>query len=70
VPLLPLQREELLQELREIITPIDLGGFTDAARQNWFPVRADDLLDNARRIDASETELQELLRRTGFVEQK
>jgi len=70
VPLPPLQREQLLEELREVIEPIDLGGFTDAARQNWFPVRADDLLSNARKIDASEAELQELLRRTGFVEQK
>lgn len=56
----PAQRATMLEELRKVIEPFDIGGLTDSSRRNWFPVRAEDLLENRRKVNASEDDIRSL----------
>jgi FADH2 O2-dependent halogenase len=48
------------------IEPFDVAGLLDRSRRDWYPVRADDLLRAAARLEATPAELQGLLERCGF----
>ncbi len=49
------------------IEPFDVAGFLDRSRRDWYPVRADDLVTNASKLEASVEEINALLERSGFA---
>lgn len=55
----------LIEEIRRLIEPIDVAGLGDRCRRNWFPVKAEDLLAAAGKLQATREEIQALLRRSG-----
>jgi tetracycline 7-halogenase / FADH2 O2-dependent halogenase len=60
-------RRRLLERIDHTIVPFDVAGLGDRGRRDWYPVRADDLLAAAPRLDAHEDELHGLLARCGFT---
>lgn len=52
--------------VKRAIELIDVAGLSDQRRGNWYPVNADDLLRNAYKVEATQSELHELLRQSGF----
>jgi FADH2 O2-dependent halogenase len=58
---------ELIERIHRVIEPIDVAGFGDRQRRNWYPVNAEDLLSAAGKLDATPEEIQKLLRRAGFA---
>jgi FADH2 O2-dependent halogenase len=54
------------EEVVRVIEPFNVGGFGDASRHNWNPVRAEDLLHAAYKVGASEEEIMAMLDRSGF----
>ena len=56
----------LVEQVRHVIEPINVAGFGDPARQNWYPVKASDLLNAAGKFGVTPKEIGELLRRCGF----
>jgi len=61
------ERTALLRDLATVIKPINVGGLANPARRNWYPARAEDLLEAAPKLGVSRTEIQALLARCGFV---
>jgi FADH2 O2-dependent halogenase len=59
-------REELLKTIDHAIEPFDVAGLLDHSRRDWYPVMAEDLVRNAGKFEASETDVQRLLERSGF----
>jgi FADH2 O2-dependent halogenase len=59
-------RERLFARIDRTIAPYDVAGLGDRARRDWYPVRADDLLDGAARLGATPAEVRTLLVRSGF----
>jgi FADH2 O2-dependent halogenase len=59
-------REELLKIIDAAIEPFDVAGLLDRSRRDWYPVVAEDLVRNAGKLEASETDVQRLLERSGF----
>jgi FADH2 O2-dependent halogenase len=45
---------------------INVAGLADPARRNWYPCRAEDLLENSAKLGVSREEVCRMLRRTGF----
>jgi FADH2 O2-dependent halogenase len=62
-------RDGLLARIDRAIGPFDLAGLGDFARRDWYPVRAEDLLAGAFRLQASPAEIRRLLVRSGFTPQ-
>jgi FADH2 O2-dependent halogenase len=60
-------RTALLARIDRAIQPFDVAGLLDRSRRDWFPVRAEDLLRNRSKLDATTDEIHELLKRTGFT---
>ena len=60
------QRGQLLERIRQTIEPVDVAGLGDITRRNWHPVKAEDLLRAAPKLEATEAEIQQLLTRCGF----
>lgn len=58
--------EALIEEIDRAIEPFDIAGLLDRSRGDWYPVLADDLIRNAGKLGASETDVQRLLERSGF----
>ena len=65
-PLLPQARASLLKNIHSAIEPFDIAGLNDPARRNWYPVLANDLLQNCARLGASEEQIMTLLARCGW----
>lgn len=59
-------RDALIEEIDRAIEPFDIAGLSDRSRHDWYPVLAPDLTGNAAKLGADPTEIQELLRRSGF----
>ena len=57
-----------LEEVRRVIEPFNLGCFGDPARNDCYPVNAQDLLDGAAKIGASREEIIAMLDQAGFCE--
>lgn len=53
-------------DVLKAIEPINLGGFGDPARKNWYPVEASDLLRSAAKLDTTQEQLTAMLERAGF----
>lgn len=58
--------QNVAQEIAQAIEPINIAGLADPQRNNWYPVYAQDLLNNAGKLKASEEEVTGLLARCGF----
>lgn len=66
---MPLEiRADFLAKVLDAIRPIDAAGLSDPRRRNWFPARAEDLLEAAPKFGASVHEMRSLLARCGFLE--
>jgi hypothetical protein len=48
------------------IEPFNVVGLGNRDRRNWYPVDPDDLLNSAKKVEASQDEILQLLRRCGF----
>ncbi len=56
----------VIEEIRRVIEPVNVAGFTNVARRNWYPVDAEDLLGAAHKLSASRDEVAQMLERCGF----
>jgi FADH2 O2-dependent halogenase len=59
-------RQSLFARIDRAIEPFDVAGLLDRSRRDWYPVRADDLVNNASKLGASLEEIDRLLERCGF----
>jgi tetracycline 7-halogenase / FADH2 O2-dependent halogenase len=59
----PARRTELLEQIHRAIEPVDVAGFSDRTRRNWYPVRAQDLRDAGSRLGVAPIEIENLLHR-------
>lgn len=55
-------------EVRRMIQPIDVAGLCKDPSPAWYPVRAEDLIQGAGKLGATEAEIGRLLERSGFHE--
>ncbi|HSP95160.1 MAG TPA: hypothetical protein VLU06_11450, partial [Thermoanaerobaculia bacterium] len=60
------EREELLRRIDRAIEPLDVAGLRDAARRNWHPVRAEDLVAGAHKLGATREQIENFLNCSGF----
>lgn len=58
--------QSVIDEILRIIEPIDVAGFSNRARRNWFPVDAEDLLRTAHKVRATRGDILQMLTRCGF----
>jgi len=59
--------DDLRQQIRAAMEPIDVAGLTDRSRHPWYPALAQDLLRNAPKLGASEPEIMTMLRNCGLI---
>jgi tetracycline 7-halogenase / FADH2 O2-dependent halogenase len=62
------QRADLISQIHHTIEPFDVAGLNDRSRRNWYPVMADDLLEASGKFGAGRSEIEEMLRNSGFFE--
>ena len=60
------ESDALAEDILEAIEPFNVAGLGDPRRRNWYPVDPDDLVTSASKLDASQDEVMELLKRCGF----
>jgi FADH2 O2-dependent halogenase len=65
-PLTGSARGSFFQLIAGAIEPINVAGLGDAARRNWYPALAADLLAAAPKLGAGREEMERLLARCGF----
>jgi FADH2 O2-dependent halogenase len=65
-PLTANESELLVEDIFRAIEPIDVAGLGNGQRRNWYPVDADDLVGAAWKVEATQSEIAELLHRCGF----
>lgn len=61
------EKAALLEAICRAIEPINLAGLGEAARRNWYPCHAEDLLAAAPKLGATRAEIEALLARSGFA---
>ncbi len=59
-------RQRLLDDITSAVAPVDVAGLNDAARRDWYPVRAADLHEARERLGVSTADIDRLLARCGF----
>lgn len=64
------QRKELIDEIYEAVKMIDVAGLSDRHKKNWYPVDADDMLENAAKLKCSRQFIQNYLIHSGFYVEK
>lgn len=67
---LPRLDDPWLKTIRDCIEPINVGGFLNPEKKNWYPVEEQDLLDSASKLETDSKTLKEMLFRSGFFETK
>ena len=60
------EARQLSEDILRAIEPFNIAGLGYPQRHNWYPVEAQDLIDNAAKLDANPQEIHQLLRRCGF----
>ncbi len=60
------ESDELIEDIRRIIEPLDVAGLGNLTRGNWYPVEANDLLGCTHKVTASHDEVMQMLERCGF----
>ncbi|MES1256334.1 MAG: FAD-dependent oxidoreductase [Acidobacteriota bacterium] len=66
-PLQPADRDALLARIDRAIEPFDVAGLGDRSRHDWHPVRAEDIVSSAGKLEATSAEIYTLLERCGFA---
>ena len=61
------ERTTLLRDIAAAIDSINVGGLANPTRHNWYPARAEDLLEAAPKLGVSRAEILTLLARCGFA---
>jgi len=62
----PQEALQLSEDILRTIEPFNIAGLGYPQRRNWYPVEAQDLIDNAAKLDATQQEIHQLLLRCGF----
>lgn len=57
----------LYDRVDRAIEPFDTAGLLDFSRRDWYPMRASDLLAGASKLQASDSEIRQLLSRCGLT---
>lgn len=57
---------EVANDIQQAIEPINIAGLGNPQRKNWYPVDADDLLNNAAKVESTREEINQLLKKCGF----
>jgi FADH2 O2-dependent halogenase len=65
-PLTEQESAELTSDILEAIEPFNVAGLDRRERHNWYPMDAQDLMNAAGKLGASQSEVLELLKRSGF----
>lgn len=60
------QARQLSEDILEAIAPFNVAGLGDPRRRNWYPVKAQDLLEASSRLHATREDIRQLLLRCGF----
>ena len=60
-------RERLIEWIDRAIEPFDTAGLRDRRRRDWYPVRAEDLLEGAPKLGTTTADVHTLLERCGIV---
>jgi FADH2 O2-dependent halogenase len=60
------ESDELAEDILKAIEPFNVAGLGDPRRRNWYPVNPEDLAHSASKVEASQDEVMELLKRCGF----
>ena len=60
------EMREVAQEVLQTIAPVNIAGLGIAARHNWYPVDADDLLQAAPKLESTKEEITQMLEKCGF----
>ncbi|NYF78087.1 NAD(P)/FAD-dependent oxidoreductase [Granulicella arctica] len=55
-----------VQDVQRAIGPFDVAGLCTAPRNNWYPVKAEDLKQSAWKVEATTQEIDDMLQRSGF----
>lgn len=63
----PVRAVKLKRTILDLIEPIDVAGLGDGSRRNWHPAKAADLLNAAHKLGVSRADIEELLKRCGFL---
>jgi len=62
----PAESDKLIRDIHSVIKPFNVAGLARPERRNWYPVDAQDLLDAAGKLQATEAEITAMLERCGF----
>jgi len=61
------RRDSLIERVHRTIEPLDVAGLGRPDRRNWYPFRAEDLVESAGKLGASAAEARRLLERCGLA---
>jgi FADH2 O2-dependent halogenase len=60
------QADQLSADILRTIEPFNVASLGKPYLRNWYPVEAQDLFDNAAKLNATQQDIQQLLHRCGF----
>jgi FADH2 O2-dependent halogenase len=58
---------DLLARIDDLIEPFDVAGLLDRRRNDWYPVRVDDILNSASKLHATAGDVRAMLARSGLL---
>lgn len=61
-----IEKPAFIEAIRALVEPFDVAGLNDFSRRNWYPARADDMLNASHKLGASREEVRVQLERSGF----
>lgn len=64
------EMHDAAKQIATAIEPINIAGLCNDTRNNWYPVDAQDLFENAYKVDSAREEIKQLLESCGFWEQR
>lgn len=64
------ESEAFIRDIVSAIEPFNVAGLGRPERRNWYPVDAQDLLDGAGKLQATEEQITVMLKRCGFGSQQ
>lgn len=67
-PFSPKEKKDFIREVYAVVRPVDVAGLGDRSRKNWYPVRAEDLLENVDKLYTTREVVVKALRTAGFFE--
>jgi FADH2 O2-dependent halogenase len=60
------ETDDLVNEISQAIEPINIVGFGNPRRRNWYPVDANELLNSASKLQSTKHQISRLLDNCGF----